>query len=65
MNKIDMKKWLLHLLVLLLLFSCKGQTTDNKKVIGQVSYYGDTKRMRNDLLPELKYKTFENGLEIF
>jgi len=33
--------------------------------IGQVSYYGDTTRMRNELLPKLKYKTFEDGLETF
>lgn len=33
--------------------------------IGMVSYYGDTSRMRQELLPTLKYKTFENGLELF
>ncbi|MCL1943599.1 MAG: NAD-dependent epimerase/dehydratase family protein [Candidatus Azobacteroides sp.] len=31
--------------------------------IGMVSYYGDTSRMRKDLLPELRYKTFRDGLE--
>ncbi len=31
--------------------------------IGMVSYYGDTTRMRNELLKELKYKTFKEGIE--
>ncbi len=30
--------------------------------IGRVSYYGDTKRMRQDLLPVLKYPTINDGL---
>jgi nucleoside-diphosphate-sugar epimerase len=30
--------------------------------IGRVSYYGDTERMRQDLLPVLKYRTIEEGL---
>lgn len=33
--------------------------------IGMVSYYGDTTRMRQELLPELKYKTFKDGMESF
>lgn len=33
--------------------------------IGQVSYYGDTTRMRKELLPTLKYRTFEEGIETF
>ena len=41
------------------------QLTKDFVRIGQVSYYGDTARMRNELLPKLKYKTFEDGLEIF
>ncbi|MCK9155592.1 MAG: hypothetical protein M0P12_05720, partial [Paludibacteraceae bacterium] len=28
-----------------------------------IPYYGDTKRMKEDLLPELKYKTFKEGIE--
>ena len=32
--------------------------------IGRVSYYGDTARMRRELLPELKYPTYREGLEI-
>jgi nucleoside-diphosphate-sugar epimerase len=30
--------------------------------IGRVSYYGDTERMRRDLLPVLKYRTLAEGL---
>jgi hypothetical protein len=30
--------------------------------IGRVSYYGDTERMRKDLLPVLKYRTITAGL---
>ena len=30
--------------------------------IGRVSYYGDTGRMRKDLLPVLKYRTLAEGL---
>ena len=33
--------------------------------IGMVSYYGDTSRMRQELLPELKYPTFRDGLDTF
>ncbi len=32
--------------------------------IGMVSYYGDTSRMRKELLPELKYNSFRDGLKI-
>ena len=30
--------------------------------IGKVPYYGDTSRMREELLPELKYPTFREGI---
>jgi nucleoside-diphosphate-sugar epimerase len=30
--------------------------------IGRVSYYGDTERMRKDLLPVLKYRTIADGI---
>jgi nucleoside-diphosphate-sugar epimerase len=30
--------------------------------IGMISYYGDTSRMKEDLLPELKYKTYKEGI---
>ena len=33
--------------------------------IGMVSYYGDTSRMQQELLPKLKYPTFKDGLETF
>ncbi len=33
--------------------------------IGRVSYYGDTTKMRAELLPHLKYKTMQDGAEIF
>ena len=33
--------------------------------IGQLSYYGDTTRMREELLPELTYKTYQEGIETF
>jgi len=47
------------------LFNTRSPLTKDFVTIGQVSYYGDTKRMRNDLLPELKYKTFEDGFKTF
>ncbi len=33
--------------------------------IGMVSYYGDTTRMRKELLPQLKYKTYKEGIHLF
>jgi nucleoside-diphosphate-sugar epimerase len=33
--------------------------------IGRVDYYGDTSRMKQDLLPRLKYPTMRDGLETF
>ncbi|MDR1757093.1 MAG: NAD-dependent epimerase/dehydratase family protein [Culturomica sp.] len=48
-----------------LLFHTRSPLTKDFVTIGRVSYYGDTTRMRNDLLPELKYKTFEEGLDTF
>jgi len=47
------------------IFNTRSPLTKDFITIGRVSYYGDTTRMRNDLLPELKYKTFENGIETF
>lgn len=46
-------------------FGTRSPLTKDFVTIGQVSYYGDTTRMRNELLPKLKYKTFEDGLETF
>ena len=47
------------------LFNTRSPLTKDFVAIGQVSYYGDTTSMRKDLLPELKYKTFKEGLETF
>jgi nucleoside-diphosphate-sugar epimerase len=47
------------------LFGTRSPLTKDFVTIGKVSYYGDTERMKKDLLPELKYKTFEEGLETF
>lgn len=33
--------------------------------IGRISYYGDTERMRKELLPILKYKTYKEGITLF
>jgi nucleoside-diphosphate-sugar epimerase len=46
-------------------FNVKSPLTKDFVKIGQVSYYGDTTRMREELLPELKYKTVEEGRETF
>ena len=48
-----------------LLFNTRSPLTKDFVIIGRISYYGDTTRMRNELLPKLKYKTFEDGLETF
>ncbi|MCL1937518.1 MAG: NAD(P)H-binding protein [Candidatus Azobacteroides sp.] len=48
-----------------MLFNTRSHLTKDFVTIGQISYYGDTTRMRNDLLPKLKYTTFEEGLETF
>jgi len=46
-------------------FKTRSPLTKDFVTIGQVSYYGDTKRTRNELLPELKYKTLEDGISLF
>lgn len=33
--------------------------------IGMVSYYGNINRMKQELLPELKYKTYKEGIKLF
>ncbi len=33
--------------------------------IGMISYYGDTTRMRRELLPQLTYKTYKDGIDTF
>ena len=47
------------------LFGVRSPLTKDFVKIGMVSYYGDTSRMRKELLPELKYRTFREGLETF
>ena len=47
------------------LFNTQSPLTVDFVKIGMVSYYGETKRMREELLPELKYKTYKEGLELF
>ncbi len=41
---------------------CVSPLTRDFIDIGRVSYYGDTERMRRDLLPVLKYPTITDGL---
>lgn len=45
-----------------LLTGCRAPLTQDFITIGKVSYYDDTSRMRKELLPELKYKTFREGI---
>jgi nucleoside-diphosphate-sugar epimerase len=47
------------------LFGTRSPLTKDFVKIGRVSYYGDTTRMRKELLPNLKYRTFEDGFETF
>lgn len=47
------------------LFGTKSPLTKDFVKIGMVSYYGDTSRMRKELLPELKYKTYKDGMVLF
>jgi len=46
-------------------FNTRSPLTVDFVKIGMVSYYGDTKRMRDELLPKLKYKTYRDGMELF
>ncbi|MCF8299387.1 MAG: NAD(P)-dependent oxidoreductase [Saprospiraceae bacterium] len=45
------------------LFGVKSPLTRDFVTIGMVSYYGDTKRMRTELLKDLKYRTFKEGID--
>ena len=47
------------------IFNTVSPLTKDFVRIGQLSYYGDTGRMRKELLPELSYRTFEEGIETF
>lgn len=46
-------------------FDTRSPLTVDFVKIGMVSYYGDTTRMREELLTELKYKTYREGMELF
>ena len=45
-----------------LIFGTRSALTRDFIKIGMVSYYGDTSRMRSELLPNLKYKTYKDGI---
>lgn len=47
------------------IFGTQSPLTVDFIKIGMVSYYGDTKRMRKELLPNLKYPTYLDGMELF
>jgi nucleoside-diphosphate-sugar epimerase len=44
------------------IFGTRSPLTRDFVKIGTASYYGDTSRMRTDLLQELTYKTFREGM---
>lgn len=46
-------------------FNTRSPLTVDFIRIGMVSYYGDTSRMREELLPTLKYQTYRKGMELF
>lgn len=48
-----------------MLFGTRSPLTRDFVKIGMVSYYGDTTRMRKELLPELTYKTYKEGIKTF
>lgn len=48
-----------------LVFNTKSPLTRDFITIGMCSYYGDTSRARSEILPELKYKNFKEGLVLF
>lgn len=47
------------------MFGTRSPLTVDFVRIGMVSYYGDTSRMRKELLPQLKYTTYQEGMELF
>lgn len=47
------------------IFGTQSPLTVDFIKIGMVSYYGDTKRMRDELLPQLTYRTYKEGMELF
>lgn len=47
------------------LFGTRSPLTRDFVNIGMVSYYGDTSRMRGELLANLRYNTYKEGIETF
>ena len=47
------------------IFRTKSPLTEDFIKIGMVSYYGDTSRMREELLPELRHPTYKDGMDLF
>lgn len=47
------------------IFNTRSPLTVDFIKIGMVSYYGDTTRMRKELLSHLKYKTYKDGISTF
>jgi len=47
------------------IFGTRSPLTKDFIKIGMASYYGDTKKMRAELLPTLKYKNYKDGIESF
>ena len=47
------------------IFRTKSPLTSDFIDIGRVSYYGDTQRMKEDLIKDLKYPTMRHGAELF
>jgi nucleoside-diphosphate-sugar epimerase len=48
-----------------LVLNTKSPLTKDFIKIGMASYYGETTRMKQDLLSELKYKTYKEGINTF
>jgi len=46
-------------------FKIRSPLTRDFIRIGLASYYGDTARMRQELLPELRHKTYKEGINLF
>lgn len=47
------------------IFGTRSPLTVDFVRIGMASYYGDTRRMREELLPRLTYNTYKDGMELF
>lgn len=47
------------------IFGTRSPLTVDFVRIGMASYYGDTTRMRRELLPRLTYKTYKDGMQLF